>query len=138
MIFGCFHNILVRFSNRNTAFEKYKFTKCVIILFLVWLDWISTWSAFPGKKISLELFYVWNILAKFLIEKLMKFHWKLIFQLTYWKIVEIELKFLWTSVATFRKLFLKFLWNFVKNKFFNKKSLKLNWIFSEMLFQNEN
>ena len=100
----------VGFSNRNTAFEKYKFTKYVIILSFIWL-WlrIPTWSAFLGEKISLKLFIL-------CLEHFNK--------IGDWKIIEISLKvnlsadilknkiepkFLWTCVETFQKFCLKFL-----------------------------
>ena len=109
---------MVEFSNRNCMksinFEKYKFTKCVIILSFVWLD------------------------CGFRLEVLEHFS-----KIVDWKIIEISLKvnfsvdilknrWNWTEISlnvckNFSETFLKFLWNFAKNKFFNKKSLKLNW-----------
>jgi len=75
------------------------------------LKCVPWWKNFAEIIPCLESF---KFVVNLLIEKLLKFYWKLIFQLTYWKIAEIEPKFLWTSVETFQKLFLKFLWNFTK------------------------
>jgi len=70
----------------------------------------------PNHIILLVKKFRWNysVLKHFseIVENLLKFYWKWIFQLTYWKIVETELKLL------------KFLWNFYWN--FSEILLKIN------------
>jgi len=105
-----------RIGNDDNDGDQYKASnsvgKCCLCMTRV--------DAAPGEKVSLKLFYVLEHFSE-IAENLLKLQWRIwIFQLTYWKITEIQPKFLWnlseilskmnfsTKIAEIK---LKFCWN---------------------------